>query len=132
MSMNDRIADTFARIKNAQRAKHAYAVMPSSKEIKSIIDVLEREGYITGSEELSDTNKAKYVKVDLKYHEGMPVINHIGRISKGGCRVYKGVGAIPRVQGGLGIAILHTSKGVLSDHEAKEHNVGGELIGECW
>jgi len=132
MSMNDRIADTFARIKNAQRAGHKFLVLPSSVQIKSIIDVLIREGYIAASEELTDTNKAKYLKVDLKYHEGLPVINHLGRISRGGCRVYSKSAAMPKVQGGLGILILTTSHGILSDHEASEKNVGGELIGECW
>jgi small subunit ribosomal protein S8 len=132
MSLTDKIAEAFARIKNAQRAKHAYVVVPSSNQVKSVVDVLVREGYVEASEELAHTNGAKYLKIDLKYHENMPVINHLGRVSKSGRRVYSGVENMPKVQGGLGILILTTPQGIFSDHEAKVRNVGGELIGECW
>ncbi len=132
MSLTDRIADAFARIKNAQRAGHGYVLVPSSNQVKSVVEVLVREGYVEASEELAHTNGAKFLKIDLKYHENMPVINHLGRVSKSGCRVYSKVSAMPKVQGGLGILIITTPQGILSDHEAKAKNVGGELIGECW
>ncbi len=132
MSLTDRIADAFARIKNAQRAGHGYVVVPSSILVKSVVDVLVREGYVEASEELAHTNGAKFLKIDLKYHESMPVINHLGRVSKSGRRVYSGVKTMPKAQGGLGIMILTTPQGVFSDHEAKARNLGGELIGECW
>ncbi|MEL7537184.1 MAG: 30S ribosomal protein S8 [Pseudomonadota bacterium] len=127
MSMTDPIADMLTRIRNAQRANKATVTMPASKQKEAIARVLESEGYIAGFE--SDAAGAlSSLTIDLKYFEGQPVIEKIERISKPGRRVYRPNGDLPRVIGGLGIAVVSTSNGVMSDREARKHGIGGEVL----
>ncbi|OSI13166.1 30S ribosomal protein S8 [Neisseria canis] len=126
MSMHDPISDMLTRIRNAQRANKATVSMPSSKLKCAIAKVLEEEGYI---EKYSVSNDLKKVlEIELKYYAGKPVIEKIQRISKPGLRVYKGSGEIPMVMNGLGVAIVSTSKGVMTDRKARAVGVGGELL----
>lgn len=127
MSMNDPIADFLTRIRNGQRANKKQIVAPSSKEKVAIAKVLEDEGYIRGYAVSQDGAKAS-ICVDLKYFEGKPVIDLINRISKPSLRIYKKHTELPRVQGGLGVAIVSTSKGLLSDRQAREAGLGGEIV----
>ncbi len=128
MSMSDPLADMITRIRNGQRANKKAVISPASKLRQRVLDVLEREGYIRGYvSENSDTGKPDF-SIELKYHEGAPVISEITRISKPGRRVYSSVNDLPRVRNGLGISIVSTPKGVLSDAEARAENVGGEVI----
>ena len=128
MSMSDPLGDMLTRIRNGQRARKESILSPASKLRTRVLDVLEREGYIRGYnvEDLSQSHKE--IRIELKYHEGDPVIREIARVSKPGRRVYSGVGDLPRVLNGLGISIVSTPKGVLSDAEAREKNVGGEVL----
>lgn len=128
MSMSDPLADMLTRIRNGQRARKESILSPASNLRVRVLDVLQREGYIRGYnvEDLSLSHKE--IRIELKYHEGDPVIREISRISKPGRRVYSGVGDLPRVLNGLGISIVSTPKGVLSDAEAREKNVGGEVL----
>ncbi len=124
--MHDPISDMLTRIRNAQRANKATVSMPSSKLKCAIAKVLEEEGYI---EKYSVSNDLKKVlEIELKYYAGKPVIEKIQRISKPGLRVYKGSGEIPMVMNGLGVAIVSTSKGVMTDRKARAVGVGGELL----
>tara|TARA_B100001540_G_C15791319_1_gene635564 strand:+ start:564 stop:956 length:393 start_codon:yes stop_codon:yes gene_type:complete len=126
--MSDPLADMITRIRNGQRAYKGAVMSPASKMRARILDVLKREGYIRGYEvETSEDGKAA-ISIELKYHEGEPVIRQITRVSKPGRRVYSSVNDLPRVANGLGISIVSTPKGVLSDAEAREQNVGGEVI----
>ena len=127
MSMTDPIADMLTRIRNGQKARKVSVSMPSSKEKESIATVLKDEGYITGFETSGD-GAAKSLVVELKYFEGAPVIEAVKRVSKPGLRVYRGKEELPKVLGGLGIAIVSTSAGVMSDRQAREKGVGGEVI----
>lgn len=128
MSMSDPLADMITRIRNGQRANKKAVNSPSSKLRQRVLDVLEREGYIRGyASEESDAGKPE-INIELKYHEGDPVIREIKRVSKPGRRVYSSVNDLPRVRNGLGISIVSTPKGVLSDSEARAENVGGEVI----
>lgn len=128
MSMSDPIADMLTRIRNAQRARKDMAVSPASTFRARVLDVLEREGYINGYL-LTEKDKGKAeLEIKLKYHEGSPVIQKLDRVSKPGRRVYSSVGDLPRVYNGLGISILSTPKGVVSDAEARKLNVGGEVV----
>ncbi len=130
--LTDPIADMLTRIRNAITAgKKETIVEPVSKFKMAILDVLKREGYIDGYKVEGEGVK-KRLKVYIRYHKGQPVIRHIERVSKPGRRVYVGVEEIPKVYNGLGIAILSTSKGVLSDREAKRLRVGGELIAKVF
>ncbi len=126
--MCDPLGDMLTRIRNGLQARKDEIVAPASKQRQRVLDVLAREGYILGYErvELGD-NKAE-LRIRLKYHEGDPVIRSIRRVSSPGRRVYSGVADLPRVANGLGISIVSTPKGVLSDAEAREKNVGGEVI----
>ncbi|GAB4575513.1 MAG: 30S ribosomal protein S8 [Rhodothalassiaceae bacterium] len=128
MSMTDPLGDMLTRIRNGLLARKDAIRAPASKQRQRVLDVLEREGFILGYErnELGN-NKAELV-IRLKYHEGDPVIRQIRRVSKPGRRIYSGVSELPRVANGLGISIVSTPKGVLSDAEAREQNVGGEVI----
>lgn len=128
MSMSDPIADMFTRIRNAQMVDKASVSMPASKLKKAIAQVLQDEGYIEGFE-VKTTNKHPELEVRLKYYAGSPVIEKIERVSKPGLRVYKGRDAIPRVMNGLGVAIVTTSKGVMTDRHARATGLGGEVIG---
>jgi small subunit ribosomal protein S8 len=128
MAMNDPLGDMLTRIRNAQARKRDKVATPASKLRAHVLDVLQSEGYIRGySTTEFDGGKSEFT-VELKYHENEPVIKMIERVSKPGRRVYASVDALPRVHNGLGVAILSTSKGVMPDHEAREKNVGGEIL----
>jgi small subunit ribosomal protein S8 len=128
MSLNDPIADMLTRIRNANSVKRATVMVRQTKICKLIADVLKAEGYITGYEEVADGPK-RFLKVTLRYGpRGEQLIRDIKRESKVGCRLYKGVGEIPRPLAGMGISIVSTSRGVLSDRQCREMNVGGELL----
>jgi small subunit ribosomal protein S8 len=126
--MSDPLGDLLTRIRNAQRARHTSVVAPASSLRANVLEVLKREGFIRGftSEELRPG--VKQLRVELKYNEGEPVIKEISRISRPGRRVYSKIKELPRVYGGLGISILSTPRGVLSDAEARAANVGGEVL----
>ena len=127
MSMQDPIADMLTRIRNAQMAGKAEVTIPASKLKKAIANVLQEEGFIAGSREDQAECKAALV-VDLKYYEGKPVIVEIDRISRPGLRAYAGKDELPKVRGGLGVAIVSTSKGVMTDRAARAAGVGGEIL----
>lgn len=126
--MTDPIADLLTRIRNAVRNREASCVVSGSGLKVAVLDVLKREGYITGYEVHSEGPRST-IRVDLKYGpEGELVITDIQRFSKPGCRRYRGVDKLPRVRGGLGIAVVSTNRGVLSDRECREQRVGGEVL----
>ncbi|KKW67702.1 30S ribosomal protein S8 [Lampropedia cohaerens] len=127
MSMSDPIADLLTRIRNAQMVNKTSVSVPSSKLKLAILQVLKDEGYIEGFEVQRDGNKAD-IRVDLKYYAGRPVIERIERVSKPGLRVYKPSKAIPQVMNGLGVAIVTTPKGVMTDRKARAAGVGGEVL----
>ncbi len=127
MSMQDPIADMLTRIRNGQAAKKMSVTMPSSSKKIAIAKVLEDEGYIAGYSVSKDGVKAT-LQVDLKYYQGKPVIARLERVSKPGLRVYRGKNDIPEIMGGLGVAIVSTTKGVMSARAAKAQNFGGEVI----
>ena len=127
MSMSDPISDMLTRIRNAQMANKASVVMPSSKLKLAIIKVLEEEGYIDGYS-VREQDKKSILEIGLKYYAGHPVIERIDRVSKPGLRIYRGVNDIPRVMNGLGVAIVSTPKGVMTDRKARAANVGGEVL----
>ena len=127
MSMNDLLSDMIARIKNGQKARLAQVTCRPSKLCGNVLEVLKTEGYIRDWRMIEDGNK-KDIEVDLKYHEGEPVIKEIKRQSKPGRRTYGSIKALPKFFNGLGIAILSTSKGVMSDFDARHANVGGEVL----
>jgi small subunit ribosomal protein S8 len=127
MLMNDPLGDMLTRIRNAQMRKRPTVSTPASTLRARVLDVLQTEGYIRGYSEVSVNDKAEY-QIELKYSDGQPVIREIERISKPGRRVYSSVKNIPRVADGLGVSILSTPKGVMSDHEARTQNVGGEVL----
>lgn len=126
MSMHDPISDMLTRIRNAQNANKISVAMPSSKLKCAIARVLKEEGYIEDFVISSDIKPV--LEIQLKYYAGRPVIEHIKRISRPGLRVYKGSGDIPTVMNGLGVAIISTSKGVMTDRKARAEGVGGELL----
>ena len=128
MSLSDPIGDTLTRIRNGQRAKKGNVVSPASKLRENVLKVLEREGYIRGFERYNLRPGIDELRIDLKYNEGQPVINRIKRVSKPGSRVYAKIKDLPRFYNGLGISILSTPQGVMSDHEARDANVGGEVL----
>jgi small subunit ribosomal protein S8 len=125
--MTDPIADMLTRIRNGQKARKVSVSMPASTAKEAIAVVLKDEGYIT-SFETSGEGAEMTLSVELKYFEGVPVIENVKRISKPGLRVYRGKEDLPKVLGGLGIAIVSTSAGVMSDRRAREQGVGGEVI----
>ncbi len=126
MSMHDPISDMLTRIRNAQRANKVAVAMPSSKLKRAIAQVLKEEGYI---EDFAVSADAKPVlEIQLKYYAGRPVIEQIKRVSRPGLRVYKGFDEIPTVMNGLGVAIVSTSKGVMTDRKARAAGIGGELL----
>ncbi len=127
MSMTDPIADMLTRIRNGQGARKVSVTMPASKSKEAIARVLEDEGYILGYSSEGE-GAAKELTVELKYFEGVPVIESIQRASKPGLRVYRGKEDLPKVLGGLGVAIVSTSAGVMSDRQAREKGIGGEVI----
>ena len=127
MSMSDPISDMLTRIRNAQMANKASVVMPSSKLKLAIVKVLKEEGYIDGYS-VREQDKKSILEIGLKYYAGHPVIERIDRVSKPGLRIYRGVNDIPRVMNGLGVAIVSTPKGVMTDRKARAANVGGEVL----
>ena len=126
MTMQDPISDLLTRVRNAQMARHVDVQIPHSKAKCAILDVLVSEGFIDGYT-VSDEVKAQ-ITVQLKYHNGGPVIEEIGRVSRPGLRIYKESSDIPKVRGGLGIAIVSTNKGVMTDKAARAHGIGGEVL----
>jgi small subunit ribosomal protein S8 len=128
MTMTDPISDLLTRIRNGQRANKSSVMSPGSKQRVNVLDVLKREGYIRGYEAAEDDRSLPVLRIELKYHEGEPVIREVHRVSKPGCRVYSKIKDLQRVYNGLGISILSTPRGVLSDGEARAQNVGGEVI----
>ena len=127
MSMSDPIADMLTRIRNGQASEKSQVLMPSSKLKTSIAEVLKSEGYIEGYK-VSDQDGKAVLSVDLKYYEGKPVIANIRRASRPGVRMYKNKDELPKVEGGLGIAIVSTPNGVMTDRAARSAGVGGEVI----
>ena len=127
MSMSDPISDLLTRIRNAQMVSKATVSVPSSKVKVAIAQVLKDEGYIDGFQVKKDGNKSE-LEISLKYYAGRPVIERIERVSRPGLRVYKASGAIPQVQNGLGVAIVTTPKGVMTDRKARATGVGGEVL----
>ena len=131
MAVTDPLGDMLTRIRNGQRAKKDSVLSPASKLRVHVLDVLQREGYIRGYSE-EEMGPAKGIRIELKYFEGQPAIKHVARVSKPGRRVYSGSQGLPRVMNGLGITIVSTPRGVLSDAEAREQNVGGEVLAEVF
>lgn len=132
MSMTDPVADLLTRIRNGQRANKTAVTSPASKLRANVLEVLKREGYIRGYAPQEVRPGISEIKIELKYHEGDPVIRSLNRVSKPGRRIYTGVRDLGRVYNGLGIAILSTPRGVLSDAEARAQNVGGEVLCEVF
>ena len=128
MSMSDPLADLLARIRNAQKARKPSIVCPASNLRQNICEVLQREGYIRTFKQQKDDAGMNTLSIELKYSEGQPVIREIRRVSKPGRRVYTGIKELKPVYNGLGISILSTPRGVMSDNEARAANVGGELL----
>lgn len=128
MSIVDPIGDMLTRIRNGQMRSSTTVRVPASKFRVKILDVLRDEGYILNYKLSADKNKKNNISVDLKYNKGIPVIREITRISKPGRRVYTKADSIPRIQNGLGIAIMSTSKGIMTDNDARKENLGGEIL----
>lgn len=128
MSMSDPLGDMLTRIRNAQRARMTVVDSPASKLRQNVLDVLKREGYIRGYSREEVRPGVANLRIELKYHEGEPVIKQITRVSKPGRRVYSKIKDLPKFYNGLGISILSTPRGVLSDNEARAANVGGEVL----
>jgi small subunit ribosomal protein S8 len=125
--MTDPIADMLTRIRNGQKARKVSVSMPASNAKEAVAKVLKQEGYITGYTTEGDGTK-KQLSIELKYFDGVPVIERIERASRPGLRIYRGTEDLPRVLGGLGIAIVSTSAGVMSDAQAREKGIGGEVL----
>ena len=128
MSLSDPIGDMIARIKNAQQRNHKKIELPSSNFKIKIADVLKNEGFIIDYKVQQNESKKTDLKIDLKYNSGSPVINTIERISKPGRRIFSSAASLPKINNGLGIAIVSTSKGVMTDIDARKQKLGGEII----
>jgi small subunit ribosomal protein S8 len=128
MAVNDPIGDLITRLRNAAQRNKQKISTPGSKLRQSVLDVLKEEGYIRGYSTIAHKDGRSEIEVELKYFDGEPVIREIERVSKPGRRVYASVKALPRVNNGLGIAIVSTPKGVMADHAARDANVGGEIL----
>ena len=128
MSLSDPLGDLLTRIRNAQKARHASCVAPASRLRANVLEVLKREGFIRGYSAEQLRPGVAQLRVELKYNEGEPVIKEIHRVSTPGRRVYSKIKELPRVYAGLGISILSTPRGVMSDAEARAANVGGEVL----
>ncbi len=128
MAVNDPVGDMLTRIRNAQMRRKTSVQTPGSRLRARILDVLQSEGYIRGYTTTEYGNGRTEFQIELKYFDGQPVIREISRVSKPGRRVYSSVSAMPRVANGLGVTILSTPQGVMADHEAREKNVGGEVL----
>lgn len=127
MAMNDLLSDMLTRIRNGQHAGHAKVSSQYSKVLANVCEVLKREGYIKDWKATGAANKPE-LEIQLKYHEGEAVIKQLKRISRPGRRHYSSIDLLPKINNGLGISILSTSQGVMSDHEARQRNVGGEVL----
>jgi len=128
MALSDPLGDLLTRIRNGQRARKTSITAPASKLRSNVLDVLKREGFIRDWRRGDDATGQGQLVIELKYHEGQPVIREISRVSKPGRRVYSKIKELPRVYGGLGISILSTPRGVMADHEARAANLGGEIL----
>ena len=128
MAMSDPLGDMLTRIRNGQSARKSVVSSPSSRFRTNVLEVLKREGYYRNYSSVDVRPGIKELQIELKYHDGQPVISEIQRVSRPGRRVYYGIRDLPRVYNGLGIAILSTPRGVLSDSEARTANVGGEVL----
>ncbi|MBK9161951.1 MAG: 30S ribosomal protein S8 [Nitrosomonadales bacterium] len=128
MSMSDPISDMLTRIRNAQMAEKTTVVMPSSKLKVAIAEVLKDEGYVDGFSVIKGDGGKATLEIGLKYYSGRPVIENIQRVSRPGLRIYKGSEDIPRVMNGLGIAIVSTSRGLMTDRKARANGIGGEVL----
>ena len=126
--MNDPLGDMLTRIRNAQMRGKSTTITPASKLRRWVLEVLADEGYIRGFEETTDKNGHPAIEISLKYYEGTPVIRELKRVSKPGRRVYLGKDDIPQVRQGLGVSIVTTSKGVMSDANARAQGIGGEVL----
>ena len=131
MALTDPLGDMLTRIRNGQQAKKDIVLSPASKLRAHVLEVLQREGYIRGFSE-DVTGAHPQLRIELKYFEGQPAIKHVARVSKPGRRVYSGSKDLPVVRNGLGITIVSTPRGVLSDAEARAQNVGGEVLAEVF
>ncbi len=131
MPMTDPLGDMLTRIRNGQQARKDSILTPASKLRANVLDVLQREGYIRGYSE-EELAGQKGLRIELKYFEGRPAIQHLARVSKPGRRVYSGSQELPRIRNGLGMTIVSTPRGVLSDAEARGQNVGGEVLAEVF
>ena len=126
MSLQDPIADMLTRIRNAQLVRHERVSVPSSKVKKALCEVLKAEGYIAGFSEEGSSKPS--LSIELKYHNGRPVIEMLERVSRPGLRIYRGTDELPSVEGGLGVSIISTDKGLMTDRAARKQGVGGEVI----
>jgi len=127
MSMNDPLGDLLSRIRNAQMRNKSKVMSPNSRLRESVLDVLKNEGYIRGYTVVEREGRSE-IEIELKYFDGEPVIREIERVSKPGRRVYTSVKNMPRINNGLGVTIVSTPKGVMADHDARDANVGGEIL----
>ena len=132
MSLTDPVGDLLTRIRNGQRAKKDSVLSPASKLRVRVLDVLQREGYIRGYSLVQNPGEFPQFEIELKYFDGQPVIAEIARVSKPGRRVYSAITDLKPIKNGLGISILSTSKGVMSDAAARDQNVGGEVLAEVF
>ncbi len=128
MTMSDPLGDMLTRIRNGQRARKSTVNAPASRLRSNVLEVLKREGFIRGYSQFEIKPGISELKIELKYHDGKPVIRKISRISTPGRRVYSGIKDLPKVYNGLGISIISTPRGVMSDAEARAANVGGEVL----
>ena len=128
MTFVDPIGDMITRIRNGQMRLLSKVLIPSSKYRAKILDVLKQEGYISDYKISGEASKKSSISIDLKYYNGLPVIKEIKRISKPGRRIYAKASSIPKIQNGLGLAIVSTSKGIMTDNDARNKNIGGEII----
>ena len=131
MAINDPVGDLLTRIRNGQRARKDSVLTPASKLRTRVLDVLQREGYIRGYSD-ETLNEHPGIRIELMYFEGQPAIQHLARVSKPGRRVYSAARELPRIRNGLGTIIVSTPRGVLSDAEARDQNVGGEVLAEVF
>ena len=132
MSFNDALSDMLARIKNAHKARKSFTSCYKSKLNLNVLTVLKQEGYIRDFKNIEVREGISNIQIDLKYYNGDPVIKNIKRVSKPGIRVYSKISDLPIIYGGLGISILSTPKGVMSDSQARKNNVGGEILCEVF
>ena len=132
MAFNDSLSDMLARIKNAHKANKTYTSCYKSKLNNNVLSVLKDEGYIRDFKNVEIRQGINNIKIDLKYYNGIPVIKKIKRVSKPGIRIYAKINDLPKPYGGLGISIISTPKGVMSDKKARDNNVGGEILCEVF